>query len=282
MKPRLLLVLPFLLAACAQQPVTQMTVSDSADNSAATTMQAQAVSVLGLSVVNRYPHNRNSFTEGLQYLGNNVVLESTGLVGKSKMQRVNLLTGTTLQSTTMPISTAFGEGSTILGNTAYYLTWQHGTVIRYDAATFTETGRNSYSGEGWGLTTDGQQLIMSNGSNVLTWRNPANFTATRSLRVTKNGLSLGYLNELEYAGGAIYANIYKSSQIVRINPLDGTVTATIETRALWDEAKRTAYQQGYSLTTSSVPNGIAYIPERGTFLITGKNWPTVFEVRIGN
>lgn len=230
--------------------------------------------------VARYPHDRNAFTQGLQYLGNGLYLESTGIVGASGVRHVNLKTGKVQTQAAMPLNTAFGEGSTALGGTIYQLTWQDGVAFTFDAKTLNETGRYKYLGEGWGLTTDGKQLIMSNGTPTLVWRDPKTFAVKRSVTVTDNGQTIRNLNELEYVQGSIYANIWLSDKIARIDPTSGKVTAWIDLSGLTREASATAYRQGKPLTFNDVPNGIAFIPERGTLLLTGKNWPTLFEVKL--
>ncbi|CAM3573016.1 Glutaminyl-peptide cyclotransferase [Deinococcus saxicola] len=237
-------------------------------------------SILLPTIVNRYPHDRAAFTEGFQYLGGGTYMESTGLVGESGVRRVELKTGKMLSKTMTPLVTAFGEGVTVLGGLAYHLTWQDGLAFAFDITTLKEVGRYRYSGEGWGLTTNGRDLIMSNGSPILVWRDPKTFAVKRSVTVTDGGQPVKNLNELEYVQGSVYANIWLTDRIARIDPQTGKVTAWIDVSALTREASASAAKLGKPLTFDDIPNGIAYIPERGTLLLTGKRWGTIFEVKV--
>ncbi|MBB5374832.1 glutaminyl-peptide cyclotransferase [Deinococcus metalli] len=236
--------------------------------------------VLMPTVVARYPHDRAAFTEGFQYLGSGVYAESTGIVGQSGVRRSVLKTGKVQVSAATPLATAFGEGVAVIGSTAYHLTWQDGVAFTFDAETLRETGQYRYTGEGWGLTTDGKQLIMSNGSPTLVWRDPKTFKVTRSVAVTDDGQPIKNLNELEYVQGSVYANVWLSDRIARIDPQSGKVTAWLDVSDITREASMQASRSGRPLTFDDVPNGIAYVPERGTLLITGKRWGTIFEVKV--
>ncbi|GAA0518540.1 glutaminyl-peptide cyclotransferase [Deinococcus depolymerans] len=240
---------------------------------------AAATPVLVPTVTARHPHDRAAFTEGLQYLGGSY-LESTGQVGQSGVRRVDLKSGRVLTQVSTPLATAFGEGVTALGNVVYHLTWQEGVAFTFDAASLRETGRLRYDGEGWGLTNDGRQLIMSNGTSTLVWRDPKTFRVTRSVRVTDQGQPVRNLNELEYVQGSVYANVWLTDRVARIDPQSGRVTAWLDLSALTREASAAAARAGHSLTFDDVPNGIAFVPERGTLLLTGKRWGTLFEVRV--
>ncbi|MBZ9753292.1 glutaminyl-peptide cyclotransferase [Deinococcus sp. HMF7604] len=232
------------------------------------------------TVTARYAHDRAAFTQGLQYLGSGVYLESTGQVGQSGVRRVDLKSGKVLAQVATPLGSAFGEGVAVLGGAAYHLTWQDGVAFTFDAQTLKETGRYRYSGEGWGLTTDGKALIMSNGSAALTWRDPKTFQVRRTLQVTDQGQPVRNLNELEYVQGSIYANIWLTDRIARIDPQTGRVTAWLSVADLTREASTAATRSGRPLTFDDVPNGIAYVPERGTLLLTGKRWGLMFEVKV--
>lgn len=243
--------------------------------------ESGAVSVLRPVVTARYPHDRAAFTEGLQYLGQGTVLESTGQVGASGVRRVELSSGKVTQQVSTPLSTAFGEGVTLLDNVAYHLTWQSGVAFALDGRTLREVGRLRHSGEGWGLTNDGRQLIMSDGSSTLLWRNPKTFAVTRRLPVTdEQGQPVKNLNELEYVQGSVYANVWLTSRIARIDARTGKVTAWLDVTALAQEASTLAARRGQALTFDDVPNGVAFIAERGTLLLTGKRWPLMFEVKV--
>ena len=244
---------------------------------------ATRVPTLVPAVVARYPHATDAFTEGLQYLGGGTYIESTGEVegsSASGVRRVDLKTGKVLAQTATPLAGAFGEGVTVLGGVAYHLTWQDGTAFALDAATLQEQGRYRYQGEGWGLTNDGKQLIMSNGTPVLVWRDPRTFAVTRRVTVTDGGQPVKNLNELEWVQGSIYANVWLTDNIARIDPQTGKVTAWLDVSRLSREAGDSAARKGRPLTFDDVANGIAYNPQRGTLLLTGKRWPTLFEVKV--
>ncbi|MEW6421309.1 MAG: glutaminyl-peptide cyclotransferase [Deinococcota bacterium] len=265
-RPRLLL-LPAALALIAT-----LTPAQAAPN--------QETPILRPTITARYPHDRAAFTEGLQYLGGGVLVESTGEIGASGVRRVDLKSGRVLAQVPTPIASAFGEGVSVLSGVAYHLTWQTGVAFALDAATLREIGRYRYQGEGWGLTNDGQSLIMSDGSSTLFWRNPRTFAVTRTLRVTDQGQPVRNLNELEYVQGNVYANVWLTDRIARIDPKTGNVTAWLDVQALTQEASAEAARSGHPLTFDDVPNGIAFVPERGTLLLTGKRWPTVYEVKV--
>ncbi|WP_019587008.1 glutaminyl-peptide cyclotransferase [Deinococcus apachensis] len=236
--------------------------------------------ILRPTVTARYPHDRAAFTQGLQYLGGGLLIESTGQVGESGVRRVDLKGGRVLARVPTPIASAFGEGVSVLNGVAYHITWQTGAAFAFDTATLREIGRYRYTGEGWGLTQDGRSLIMSDGSSTLFWRDPKTFSVTRTVRVTDRGQPVRNLNELEYVQGSVYANIWLTDRIARIDPRSGNVTAWLDVGALTQEASATASRAGKPLTFDDVPNGIAYVPERGTLLLTGKRWPTIFEVKV--
>ncbi|WP_102125195.1 glutaminyl-peptide cyclotransferase [Deinococcus planocerae] len=269
------------LPACLAAALTLSLVLPGVRATSAPAPAAQPAPVLLTpSVTARYRHDRAAFTQGLQYVGQGTLVESTGQVGESGVRRVELRTGRVLARVPTPISTAFGEGVTVLGGVAYHITWRTGVAFAFDAATLREVGRYRYGGEGWGLTHDGKALIMSDGSNVLFWRDPKTFAVTRTLRVTDDGQPVKNLNELEYVQGSVYANVWLTNRIARIDPKTGNVTAWIDVGTLTQEVSAAASRAGRPLTFDDVPNGIAFVPERGTLLLTGKRWPTVFEVRL--
>ena len=241
--------------------------------------QAGRTPVLTPVVVARYPHATDAFTEGLQYLGGGTYVESTGEVEGSSIsgvRRVDLKTGRPQREVPTPLSGAFGEGVTVLNGAAYHLTWKDGVAFALDATTLRETGRYRYQGEGWGITNDGKSLIMGNGSPEIVWRDPRTFAVQKRLTVTDQGQPVRNLNELEYVQGSLYANIWLTDRIARIDPATGKVTAWIDVSALTREVSSRAS----GMTFDDVANGIAFVPERGTLLLTGKRWPTLFEVRL--
>ncbi|WP_291426083.1 glutaminyl-peptide cyclotransferase [Deinococcus sp.] len=238
--------------------------------------------VLTPRVVTRYTHATDSFTEGLQYLGSGTYIESSGEVpgSQSGVRLSDLRTARAQKQVPTPLQGAFGEGVTVLENVAYHLTWQDGVAFTFAADTLQENGRYRYSGEGWGLTNDGRQIIMSDGSSTLFWRDPRTFAVARKVNVTDAGQPVKNLNELEYVQGSVYANIWLTDRIARIDPATGKVTAWIDVSALTREASSLAVRRGRPLTFDDVANGIAFNPQRGTLLLTGKRWPVLFEVRL--
>ena len=254
---------------------------------------ASSIPVYRPTIVARFPHDPAAFTEGLELSGG-VLYEGTGLEGRSDVRRVNLQTGQVMGSRPPPVDNVFGEGVSLLGQSGqqpgqpgqvqggrlFQLSWQSGLAFVYDPATLKETGRFRYSGEGWGLTNDGTQLIMSDGSSTLTFRNGRTFAATRTLKVSADSLPVERLNELEYAGGFIWANVWLTNRVARIDPKSGRVTAWLDVTELSREAAADTLRAGRTPTSDDVANGIAFNRARGTLLLTGKRWPTLYEVRV--
>jgi glutaminyl-peptide cyclotransferase len=230
--------------------------------------QSGAAQRLRAEVVRSYPHDRSAFTQGLVWR-DGTLYESTGLVGQSSLRRVDLATGRTEQRADVP-APYFAEGLADVGNRLFQLTWQHGRVFLYDRHTFGRVGELTYQGEGWGLCHDGRSLVMSDGSDTLTVRSPTDFAIVRRVRVTLDGRPRDRLNELECVGGDVYANVWQTETIVRIELASGRVSAVADASGLLTPVER----QGVD-----VLNGIAYDPTDRTFLITGKWWPRMFRVR---
>ncbi len=213
------------------------------------------------------PHDPASFTQGLVIAGGEL-FESRGQYGESSLRRLDRQTGRVLDE--KPLAPGlFGEGLAAVDDRLIQLTWREGVAVVWDRASLTETGRFAYPGEGWGLCGDGRRLYQSDGSDVLTVRDPHSFAVRRRLAVTLEGRPLRQLNELECAEGWIYANLLGSDAIVRIEPHGGRVTAVIDASGLLSQTER---QQ------ADVLNGIAWDAEAGVFLLTGKLWPKMFEV----
>ena len=227
-------------------------------------------SIVRPEVVAQYPHDTAAYTQGL-FISDNQLFESTGQVGESNLRRVELETGAVLDQRDLP-GRVFGEGSTRIGNEIFVLTWRAQQGFIYDASTLEQTDGFTYPGEGWGLTTDGQQLIMSDGTAQLRFMDPQTLELTRELDVTLNGRPVRRLNELEWVEGEIWANVWLTNHIVRINPDDGSVTGIIDVRDLVPQTLRN--------DRDAVPNGIAYNPETGQIFLTGKLWPVLYEVRL--
>ena len=223
---------------------------------------------LRVELVKAYPHDRGAFTQGL-VLDRGKLYESTGLVGQSSLREVELETGRVIRKVDVP-APIFAEGLALVGDRLFQLTWQNGRVLVYDRRTFAKQQEHPYRGEGWGLCSDGTNLVMSDGSAMLTVRRPTDFGVVRTLAVTMDGSALDQLNELECVEGAVYANVWTRDLIVRIDPATGRVTARIEAPNLLSVIER----QGVD-----VLNGIAYDPSDQTFLITGKLWPKLFRVK---
>jgi glutaminyl-peptide cyclotransferase len=224
-----------------------------------------------VEVVHRYPHDPTAFTEGLEW-DDGTMYESTGIVGQSSIRRTDLATGTTLARVQLP-APHFGEGITVFHGTLYELTWTEGIGFRYDPKTLAKRGQFTYSGEGWGLTHDDRSLIMSDGTNVLRYIDPATFHVQRTLAVTADGLSVPRLNELERIHGEIWANVWQSTQIARIDPATGRVIAWIDVAPLVPQLD--------PRDTVDVANGIAYDSAADRIFVTGKLWPTLYQIKLG-
>ena len=219
-------------------------------------------------IVNTYPHDPQAFTQGLEFHDGDLY-ESTGLKGKSSLRRVELRTGRILQIHRLP-SEYFGEGITILGDKIYQLTWQNGVCFVYDKRTFRQITQFRYDGEGWGLTNDGKHLIMSDGSEVITFRDPDTFAEVRRITVRAQGKPVKNLNELEYIEGEIWANIWYSDIIARIDPSTGIVKAWVDMEGLPVPNR----------DIEAVLNGIAYDRQNKRIFVTGKNWSKLFEIEL--
>ena len=223
---------------------------------------------LRVQIVQTYPHDPNAFTQGLVLAGGRL-FESTGLEGRSSLREVDLATGRVLRRLDVP-APVFAEGLALVGTRLFQITWKHETVYTYDRDTFKKGPTFPYSGEGWGLCHNGQELVMSDGSARLTFRGPETFRAMREVVVRDAGQPVDQLNELECVGPQVYANVWMTDRIVRIDPKTGAVTATIDASNLLPAAERYG---------TDVLNGIAHDPSNDTFLITGKLWPRLFRVR---
>jgi glutamine cyclotransferase len=222
---------------------------------------------MNIEVLGTRPHDPKAFTQGLEIDGD-ILYEGTGLTGASSVRASRLATGAELARTELP-APYFGEGITLAGTTLWQLTWHDGVAIARDPATLAERGRVSYDGEGWGLCAGAGRLIMSDGTDRLTFRDPATFAPTGSIELTShNGARL---NELECAAdGSVYANDWPTDTILRIDPDSGAVLGTADAAGLLPATER---------AEADALNGIAQLPGTDRFLITGKNWPTMFEVR---
>jgi glutamine cyclotransferase len=229
--------------------------------------------LFGYTIVRVYPHDPDAFTQGLQYV-DGVLYEGTGLHGKSSIRRVALETGKVEKKRDVPAE-YFGEGITVWKNDLIELTWQSHVAFVYDRATFEPKKQFSYPGEGWGLTHDGTNLIMSDGSDELRYLDPVTFAEKRRVKVTAADAPLRNLNEIEYVKGEILANIWQTDYIARIPPNSGRVTAYIDLRGLLSPQERAIAD-----ANGGVLNGIAYDAARDRLFITGKLWPKIFEIKL--
>jgi glutamine cyclotransferase len=220
-------------------------------------------------VIKVYPHATTSYTQGLEFDGDQLYegTGGTGATGKSMVAKIDLNTGR-IQEKKMLDEKYFGEGITIFGNKLYQLTWQEYTCFVYDKNTLEVLESFTYTGEGWGLCNDGEQLIMSDGSERLYFRDPNTFGLKRSVEVYTNEGPVKGLNELEYINGKIYANVYTRNQMVIIDPETGVVTGRIDASILALDYRK----------TGEVLNGIAYKKSTQQLFVTGKNWPNLLEI----
>lgn len=268
MSRSLLLVLLMAWACKPEAAPPPATAAPASAPDAAMGIPWKPVERLKVKVLGAVPHDPGSYTQGLVWT-DGALYESAGQYGESDLRQVDPKTGKVLRSVDLP-ERYFGEGLARVGDRLIQITWQEGAALLYDLATFERRGELPYSGEGWGLCYDGKRLIMSDGSNRLTFRDPGTFTTTGGVDVTFEGRPVMQLNELECVDGAVYANIYGTQEIVRIDPETGRVTAIIDASGLLTPEETRG--------GAEVMNGIAYKPETKTFLLTGKYWPKMFEV----
>jgi len=221
-------------------------------------------------VRNVYPHPTTSYTQGLQY-ADGTLWEGTGLQGASALQRLDLETGRATVVARLPRA-EFGEGIAVLGGRIYQLTWQSNTAHVYDAATGEKLRDFRYPGEGWGLTTDGEKLYMSDGSANIHTLDPETFRREKRVTVTCEGRPVGFINELEWIDGKIWANVYTTDRIVIVDPATGVVEGIVDLAGLLPDEERGP--------ETDVLNGIAYDAEGRRIFVTGKNWPKLYEIEI--
>ncbi|MBX9700636.1 MAG: glutaminyl-peptide cyclotransferase [Acetobacteraceae bacterium] len=233
-------------------------------------LDQRATPVFGYRILRTYPHDVESYTEGLVH-HEGVIYEGTGLYGRSRLRAWDLETGRTLRETSID-RRYFGEGVTLLDGRLYQLTYLANTGWVYDATTFRREREFRYPSQGWGLTTDGSALIMSDGSSAIQFLDPATMLPRRFIYVTDAVGPVGFLNELEHAEGRLYANVWQTDFIAMIDPSDGRITGWIDLTGLNPDPARLVYPL--------VLNGIAYRRAAGTLLVTGKCWPHVWEIAL--
>lgn len=259
----LLALVAFAAAGCGKR-------SGAAGASVPPSPASDAVVSYTYDVVRTFPHDPHAFTQGLLFR-NGSLLESTGLNGESSLREVEWRTGRILKQVAVPRQ-YFAEGLTVIDGKAYQLTWQSQRGFIYDADTFQKLGEFAYDGEGWGLTTDGKQLILSDGTSRIRFLDPATFRVVRAIDVTENGKPVDQLNELEFIRGEIFANVWRTERIVRIDAATGHVRGSIDFTGL--------LAPGDHGPDTDVLNGIAYEPESDRLIVTGKRWPKLFEVKL--
>lgn len=225
--------------------------------------------VSGYRVVKSYPHDANAYTQGLIFRGG-FLYESTGQHGQSTLRKVKLETGEVLQQRRID-SAHFAEGLTEWKGRLFQLTWQSNVAFVYDLATFAPVTTLKYPGEGWGLTAGPDSLILSDGTADLRFLDPATFKEIRRVTVRDGGTAIDQLNELEFVRGEVWANVWHTDRIARIDPRTGRVTGWIDLSGLMSM---------YRLDAESVLNGIAYDPASQRLFVTGKMWPKLFEIQV--
>ena len=221
-------------------------------------------------VIGSYPHDPDAFVQGLVWHDGGFY-ESTGLYGRSTLRRVAFPSGEVLQQVALA-DTYFGEGLALAGDRLVQLTWRSKRGFVYDRVTFSQLGDFTYETEGWGITYDGTSLIMSDGSDVLTYLDPVSYQPIRTLAVTLDGRPLRALNELEWIEGEVWSNVWETDLIVRIDPATGRVTGVLDMTGLLPASQRSGRED--------VLNGIAYDPASGRIFVGGKLWPLLFEIRV--
>ena len=236
--------------------------------------EPQILSDLGKQVsyeiVNTYPHDAECYTQGLVYEAG-TLYESCGLYGQSRLRVVKLESGKSVREIDVP-EKYFAEGLVLLDDVLTMLTWKEGTAFFYDPSKLKELGSFNYSTEGWGLTTDGQSLIMSDGSNTLYWLDPKTGLVVKELHVMLDGHPMQNLNELEFVNGEILANVYLTDLIFRIDPESGEVLSQIDLSGLMPEGNKSNHGE--------VLNGIAWDKEAGRLFVTGKHWDKLYEIKL--
>lgn len=234
-----------------------------------TTPTLQNIPVYKCKIINKYPHDRNAFTQGLVF-ENNHLYEGTGLYGHSSLRKIQLETGDILQVRNLS-DQYFGEGITIYQNKIIQLTWKNNVGFVYDKVDFYKIQEFHYPNEGWGITYDGEFLILSDGTSKLHFIDPETFEEVRQIQVFSNDGLVKDLNELEYVKGEIYANVWQTNLIALISPATGQVTGWIDVTEL---------QNLENDDPTSIPNGIAYDHENDRLFVTGKLWSNIFEIEL--
>lgn len=239
-----------------------------------------SIQSINFKVIKTYPHNTESFTEGFLFYDNQL-FESTGSPEEFPKTRsvfgiVDLITGKIDIKAELDRNKYFGEGIVILKGKIFQLTYKNQTGFIYDLKSYKKTGSFRFSNkEGWGLTTDGKNIIMSDGTNIITYLDPDSLKVVKTLNITFNGSSALYMNELEFIDGYLYANIWTTNNIAKIDPATGVIVGIIDLSSLFYEVRKT-----YSL--SEAANGIAYDSSKDRIFVTGKFWPTIYQIKFSH
>lgn len=260
---------PFVAAALLILVIALLTVSVFVVLNGNKPANSSTVQHYGYSIVNTYPHDPTAFTEGLVY-ADGFLYESTGLNGASSLRRVDLSSGRVLQEVALP-SQFFGEGIAISNGSIIQLTYLSHVGFVYNKDSFGLLSNFSYPTEGWGLTFDGRHLIMSDGSDNLYFLDPVTFQLVGQVQVRDGNVTVPMLNELEYVKGDVYANIFEQQKIAVINPSTGQVKAWIDLSGL---------QNPDTFTGENVLNGIAFNAQGDRLLVTGKDWPQIYQIKL--
>ena len=238
----------------------------------ATIAQRTPAPVQSYKVVATFPHDTSAFTQGLVFAGNGQIYESTGLEGESSLRLVDIASGRTLRRIDIPAQ-YFAEGLAMVGDELLQLTWRHKLGFVYDRHTFAQKRTFSYNTEGWGIAYDGSsRLVMSDGSDTLSFLDPKTMAVTKTLRVRDAGRPIQNLNELEWIEGEIWANVWTTDRIARISPNTGEVNAWIDLSTLYPRAQR--------VPPADELNGIAYDRATRRIFITGKKWPRLYQIAV--
>jgi glutamine cyclotransferase len=257
------------LVAFLLTPVGPTRQADTTPEAPTATVEVRATPVHQVRVVRTFPHDRQAFTQGLIYR-DGVLFESTGLYGQSSLREVTLETGEVRRRHDVPRQ-YFAEGLTDWGGSLVQLTWTTGVAFVYDRATFRETSQFRYTGEGWGLTRTERHLVMSDGSATLRVLDPATFAEVRRVQVRDEHGPVAALNELEMVRGVLFANVWQSERIATIDLESGRLTGWLDLMGLLPASERARVD---------VMNGIAYDEKGGRLFVTGKWWPTMFQIEV--
>ena len=268
-----LLLLPALGFACSDSRHTSEQPKNGAPQSTPAPKEIPAApepNYYRATVIRALPHDNTCYTQGLE-IHDGILYETGGLLGRSSVRKIDMNSWKTLHITKLPPE-VFGEGVTLLDGKLFVLTWRDGRCLMYDPKTLNLLGEMPYRGEGWGLCNDGESLIMTNGTSTITFLSPTDFHVRRTISVFDKSRPLEMLNEVEYINGEIWANVYQTDNIVRINPQTGVINGWVDAADLLAENDRNA--------GAEVLNGIAYDPKSKGVYLTGKYWPKLFEVGI--